>query len=71
MADKKFEPPGDRTWEFFEKTREATFKSLDSLLKTIILVNGGSAVAVLGLAGEAQGSLGTAIRGGRQAPSKT
>jgi hypothetical protein len=51
MADKKFEPPGDRTWEFFQKTREATFKSLDSLLKTIILVNGGSAVAVLGFVG--------------------
>ena len=52
MAD--FQPenePSDRRWAFFQTTREATFKSVDALLKTVILINGGAAVAVLAFIG--------------------
>jgi hypothetical protein len=41
----------DRRWEFFQTTREAAFKSIDALLRTIILINGGAAVAILAFIG--------------------
>src|SRR5215472_15072043 len=41
----------DRQWEFFQTTREATFKAFETLLKTIILINGGAAVAILTFVG--------------------
>jgi hypothetical protein len=43
--------PTDRQWEFFQTTREAVFKSIDVLLRTIILINGGAAVAILAFIG--------------------
>lgn len=43
--------PTDRRWEFFQTTRDAVFKSIDVLLKTIILINGGAAVAILAFIG--------------------
>ena len=41
----------DRRWDFFQTTREAVFKTIEALLKTIILVNGGAAVAILAFIG--------------------
>jgi len=43
--------PPDRQWEFFQSTREAAFKSMDALLRTLILIHGGAAVAILAFVG--------------------
>ena len=40
MSDPQFDPPTDRKWEFFETTRDATFKSMDALLNQAAITVG-------------------------------
>jgi hypothetical protein len=41
----------DREWEFYQKNNEAAIENTGSTLRTLVLINGGAAVALLAFAG--------------------